>query len=163
MRPANRQRLIGVGLLVLLLLILVPWVTQTPPKLQLRPGAPLPQAPELTWSKPVATVSDAQHRQAVSDISQQRQDAVASQLDPKAPLRAFALELQQFAQRTAAMAALKTLNDAGYHGYVRQHQDKFVLFAGPELELSRIKTLQKQLIADKSLGYANISVQSYHP
>lgn len=163
MRPANRQRLIGLGLLVLLLLILVPWATQTPLALKLHPERALPPAPELTWEEPIAPISDATHQQAVTAIGQQRDGAVASNLDAEAALRAFALELQRFPKRAAAVAALKTLNDAGYHGYVRQHQDDFVLFAGPELELGRIKTLQKQLAADKKLGYTDISIQPYHP
>jgi cell division septation protein DedD len=173
MRPSVRQRIIGLGLLVLLLLILVPWATQVPDKLQLHLDARLPTPPAVDW-QPLASPIEADSLEQVrADIARQRQDAVAASPDELAAadqgkLRAFALELGRYDNRAGAEAERQRLNDAGYRAYVRQEKVRqqdaaFVLYAGPELDLSRLHLLQLHLNEDKRFHFDAEKVVTYRP
>lgn len=178
MRPSVRQRIIGLGLLVLLLLILVPWATQVPDKLQLHLDAGLPTPPAVEWRPLVSPVEADSLEQVRADIDRQRQDAVAASPDELAAadqnkLSAFALELDRYDNRAGAEAERQRLNDAGYRAYVRQEkvrQEKvrqqdaaFVLYAGPELDLSRLHLLQLHLNEDKRFHFDAEKVVTYRP
>lgn len=167
MRPSVRQRIIGLGLLILLLLILVPWATQVPDKLQLRLDATMPDAPTVVWQPLVSPISDESLAQVTDDITRERQETLADSLsDTKNDadvLRAFALKLASFDSRAVAEAERQRLNDAGYRAYVRQQQKGFALYAGPELQRSRLTLLQLRLNQDKRFQFAAEQVVTYHP
>ena len=188
MRPALRQRIIGLGLLILLLLILVPWATQVPDKLQLHLDAHIPTPPAVDWQPLTSPIEDDSQAQVVANIARERQQAVATSTDDGAAenqgkLLAFALELARYDNRADAEAGRQRLNDAGYRAYVRQaavaheaasqeddtqedapsRNAAFVLYAGPELDLSRLHLLQLHLNEDKRFHFDTEKVVTYRP
>ncbi len=168
MKPANRQRIIGLGLLCLLLAILVPWATNVPDDLQHQLDDEIPQPPKVEWLTLASPISEAEHAQVAANIAKQREQAVKETVDNKAgdktaALRAYALQLKQFDSLEKARQVQQALKDAGYSAFIRQVAEQFVLYAGPELELARLKALQKRLLADEQFTFKQPQVVAYHP
>lgn len=167
MRAPLRQRIIGLGLLVLLLLILVPWATQVPDKLQLHLDADLPAPPVVEWQPLTSPISEDILEKVTDDIARERQEVLADSLNETSPkadkLSAFALKLASFSSRKEADAERQRLNDAGYRAYVRQQEQGFALYAGPELESARLQLLQLHLSEDKRFHFTQMQVVTYRP
>src|SRR5690606_8735712 len=149
------------------------WATQVPDKLQLHLDAHIPTPPVVDWQPLASPVEADSLEQVRADIARQRQDAVADSPDePSAgsqdELRAFALALASYDSRAEAEAERQRLNDAGYRAYVRQEEVRqqevsFALYAGPELDLSRLHLLQLHLNEDKRFHFDAERVVAYRP
>lgn len=165
MKPALKQRLVGLGLLVLLLTILVPWAFQVPDKLQLQLDANLPAAPVVVWQAPESPIATSLHEQTVQEIDRAHvgQTNLSSVADRDAPLQAFALKLAEYATATEAEAMRQRLNDAGYRAFVRARADHFVLLLGPDVLPEKLEEAGRQLNADKRFAFVGISLETYVP
>lgn len=168
MRPAVRQRIIGLGLLVLLLIILVPWALKVPEGMELQLDASIPPPPEVDWQSLAPEVTPAQRQQLKQRIAQQRAALLApaatgKQTSKTAGLRAYALQLAVYGKRSQAVKQRQALNDAGYHAYVRATDKGFVLYAGPELQQTRLGELAERLAEDKRFSFDNSKQVYYQP
>lgn len=164
-KPALKQRLVGLGLLILLLTILVPWAFQVPDKLQLQLDPTLPAAPTVVWQKPESPISTALHEQTLQDIARVHvgQTNLTTVADRDAPLQAFALKLADYTTSAEAETARQHLNDAGYRAFVRERAGHFTLLLGPDVMPEKLEEAVKQLNADKRFAFVGISLETYVP
>jgi cell division septation protein DedD len=167
MRPAARQRIIGLGLLVVLLFILVPWALHVPDNLQLQLDAGQPAEPMIDWKLLQPPVSSSEQHDISSQISQQRDALVASRDDKDNRLRAYALKLASYSSRAAAEKMRQSLNDAGFPAYVRDEDTAgkvaFTLYAGPKLQKTRLEQLANHLRESRQFDFPNVTTVFYQP
>lgn len=163
MKAATRQRLIGLGLLILLLLILVPWGLQTSDELTLQLDSDIPAAPEIQW-QPITPPIAPEKTQAVNEqITQERQQNIASTLDEEKPLVAYAVELASYTSRTAGVKMRQKLNDAGYSAYLRDKDGSTTLYLGPELDKKRMQKVRQQLKKNPTFEFSESKLVTYQP
>lgn len=162
MSPANRQRIIGLGLLLLLLAILIPWAMQDPPDFILDRDTSEPLGLVVDWQSVEPLIAKQTVAGVEHDIAEQRHQ-VLEQAESRDHLLAYALRLQDFDSLVAANNARQALNDAGYSAYVRAVEGQYRLFAGPEINQQLLDQLLAKLKADDRFQFDGISTALYLP
>lgn len=163
MSPANRQRIIGLGLLVILLTILVPWALYVSDDLKPQLDASQPPAPSVQWHAIEPAVDDSVKQRLLADIKTQRTDLLSDEYRAANRLQSYALELEHFSEQDQADKQLKALNDAGYRGFTRLVDSTIVLYAGPEIEAERLQQVAKQLADDARFSFSLSNQVNYIP
>lgn len=163
MSPVARQRIIGLGLLLLLMAILVPWALYVPDDLRPQLDAAQPKAPEILWQPIEPAVDDAVQVQLLQQIEEQRAALLSDEFRESNRLQAYALELGHYASQKEAAHQLEALHDAGYRAFIRTHDQQTVLYAGPEIEQARLETVAEQLAADARFAFPLANRVNYQP
>jgi cell division septation protein DedD len=163
MKSPLRHPLTALLLLALVAAILLPFW-------QREQGAPrraldmeLPPLPELPEKDASAPVSADELRQAEADIHAAREQAgqagstaLTADADAEAlPVpAAWAVEVAILESEQQARSELQALLDAGYRAFLRPlaEDNRWQLFAGPELERERAEQTRAQLRYDQRIG-----------
>ena len=154
-----KQRLLGAGVLVLLLVLLAPSLFrggESHPLVvtELRPPHKAPEVPafvEVLDSAPDTVTVETKARRPVED------DKGQPGIDKSGNLKAWSLQLASFSDQSNARKLQTTLRSKGYSAYIRKvirssGRPLFRVYIGPEVSTNELNELKSQLETEMGLS-----------
>lgn len=144
MDRALKQRLVGAVILAALLVILVPeWLDGAGHRARYSKTVELPAEPVF---RPVEELMG-KHEPAAK---QPRKTSPTTTIT-RSSINAWALQVGSFSQQANARTLRDKFRADGFPAYVVKKKDSYRVRIGPELDRSRIETLQKKILKEQNI------------